>query len=535
MGCYRLDTLAQLARQLRFAPIARRLQQLDAAEDLLLQIRPDQTYGIDQITCAITGYEPKHPDPAMLAGVALQHDLGLLLEEVSDSLQLHVNSSPQPVLTIDEVAQQFNVTTKTVQRWRRRGLPARRMTFADGKRRIGFRLGSVQRFVRSGSIEQSEPAPAHSRKQRELGWLVERAKQLAVRGYWPALIAARLSGATGLAPLTIEQLLRQYAGEARIVSEPDIATRNRLVQMVGEGLSLRRIAEALGLPAFGVYHMRLRSLILKALRKPIRFIDDELYHQDDAGEVIEALAAQLPVAGVQKEPVPRDLPPYLRDLYRIPMLTPQLERALFLKYHYCRFLARQAQMQLDPQRSTASDLRRFRGLVCEARAVRARIVEANLRLVVSVARRHVRPQLPLMELVSEGNLVLIRAVDSFDVHRGHHFSTYAVYALMRGYARSVPQMLNAGRQAADPSSLTQLLDPMAGGDAAQVEHREQVDQLIERLEPRQREVLEGRFGLRGAESTCQQLGQRMALTRQRVMQIEREAIARLRSAVGQAK
>ena len=65
-----------------------------------------------------------------------------------------------------------------------------------------------------------------------------------------------------------------------------------------------------------------------------------------------------------------------------------------------------------------------------------------MRLVVSVARKHLRAGISLAELMSEGSLVLMRAVESFDVHRGHRFSTYATFALMKGFARSVPEMLS---------------------------------------------------------------------------------------------
>src|SRR4029078_6446317 len=76
-------------------------------------------------------------------------------------------------------------------------------------------------------------------------------------------------------------------------------------------------------------------------------------------------------------------------------------------------------------------------------AVKNQIVQANLRLVVSVARKHLRPGLSLMELISDGNLTLKRAVQGLGPHRGYRFSTYATLALMKGFARSVPQMLSS--------------------------------------------------------------------------------------------
>ena len=68
------------------------------------------------------------------------------------------------------------------------------------------------------------------------------------------------------------------------------------------------------------------------------------------------------------------------------------------------------------------------------------IVRANLRLVVSVARKHLRPGMNLMELISDGNITLMRTVEGFDIHKGYRFSTYATLALMKGFARSVPLM-----------------------------------------------------------------------------------------------
>ena len=66
------------------------------------------------------------------------------------------------------------------------------------------------------------------------------------------------------------------------------------------------------------------------------------------------------------------------------------------------------------------------------------MVEANLRLVVSIAKRHVTPANDFFSLVSDGNISLIRAVEKFDYARGNKFSTYASWAIMKNFARSIP-------------------------------------------------------------------------------------------------
>src|SRR5688500_13578913 len=142
---FRIDSIAALARQMAFAPSDTRASQVAAAEELLHDIDPAKAYPLEFVVFRITGYRPKPAAADLLTGIALQHDLGLLIEQVSDTLDVPTTSLSEPVLTIEDVTERFNVTSKTIQRWRRKGLPARRFVFADGKRRVRFLVGSVRR------------------------------------------------------------------------------------------------------------------------------------------------------------------------------------------------------------------------------------------------------------------------------------------------------------------------------------------------------------------------------------------------------
>src|SRR5206468_11114453 len=102
-----------------------------------------------------------------------------------------------------------------------------------------------------------------------------------------------------------------------------------------------------------------------------------------------------------------------------------------------------ARRKLEPQLAHRRDLALLETHLRRSTLTKNEILRANLRLVVSVARKHLRPGLNLMELISEGNLTLMRAVEGFDIHKGNRFSTYATLALMKGFARSVPLMLAA--------------------------------------------------------------------------------------------
>ena len=84
---------------------------------------------------------------------------------------------------------------------------------------------------------------------------------------------------------------------------------------------------------------------------------------------------------------------------------------------------------------------RIENLYEESVATKNQIISANLRLVVSIAKRYIGPAEDFFELVSDGNLSLIRAVEKFDVSRGNRFSTYATWAIMKNFARTIPAVL----------------------------------------------------------------------------------------------
>jgi RNA polymerase sigma factor (sigma-70 family) len=539
MARYRLDTLDQLARQMQFAPHEVRAAQIARAEMLLTSLETAKAYPLDFVIYRITDYRPKKTAQELLTGLALQHDLGLLIEQVSASLNVRADALAEPVLSIDDVCEKFNVTSKTIQRWRRKGLSARRFLFADGRQRVGFLLSSVERFLASHR-QQAAAVNVSQIDQRETQLILRHALRLANRCSMDE-ITRRVARRFARSSLTILHTIRkhdrehpQQAIEPQAQPLPTEPQRTSILKSWRQGMSLPELAERSALPRIAVYRAIIDHRMDRLVRRKTRFCDDPLYHQSDAAAAIAAILAQeelAPPPGREDQRLPRDLPPYLQDLYRTPLLTPARERALFLKFNFHKYQFVQARRRIEPELVRHRQLQLLEHHLAKAQETKNAIVRANLRLVVSVARKHVRPGAGLMELVSDGNLTLMRAVEGFDIARGHRFSTYATLALMKGFARSVPQML-AGRSpaAADQDRLAQIPDARPALAATSFIQRDEVRQLLSHLNGRERSILCAHYGLdEDQPATYQQLGQRLGLSKERVRQIERAALAKLRA------
>ncbi len=540
MAKFRLANIAQLSREMAFAPLDVRAAQLARAEDLLHLIQPAKAYPLDFVIYKITDYRPKTSATDLLTGLALQHDLGLLIERVSDSLHLQTASIPEPVLAIDDVAEKFSVTSKTIQRWRRKGLPARRMTFPDGKRRVCFLLSSVERFLANHS-DQVASGNFSLLDANEQDQIIRHCRRLA-QTCDVTEITRRVARRMKRSPLAILHTIRKYDQEhpdkAIFVHAPlplDPHQKAAILDAYRAGATITQLATEFGRPKSTIYRAILDDRIDRLTRRKISFHDDPLYHHDDAAAAIQAIVSQEELAAESAREdlrVPRDLPPYLQDLYRTPLLTKGKERALFLKlgFHKSQFV--RCRRRLDPELARHRHIRELEHYLAQAQETKNAIVQANLRLVVSIARKHARPNLGLLELVSEGNLILMRAVDSFDVTRGNRFSTYATLALMKGFARSVPELLAAtAANTGDPEMLTQIPERRTSIAFSQLSDRDHVQTLLSRLDPRERDVLSAYYGLdRGIPATYQEVGGRLGLSKERVRQIEQSAMAKLRAA-----
>jgi RNA polymerase primary sigma factor/RNA polymerase sigma factor len=255
----------------------------------------------------------------------------------------------------------------------------------------------------------------------------------------------------------------------------------------------------------------------------------------------KTILAPMPVpesaAAAKKPRIPSGLPPYLASLYEVPLLTREQEHHLFRKFNYLKYKASELRKTLDPARAKSSVMDEIERLYEEAVKVKNQIVQANLRLVVSIAKRHISGTDDFFSLVSDGNMSLIRAVEKFDFSRGNKFSTYASWAIMKNFARTIPEEYkHRGRFRVTPDELfvaqADTRSDEVGQESAQNLRERQVERILSRLDEREQKIIVSRFGLDHSQEplTLKEVGQEMGVTKERIRQIEARAMNKLRQA-----
>jgi RNA polymerase primary sigma factor len=281
---------------------------------------------------------------------------------------------------------------------------------------------------------------------------------------------------------------------------------------------------------------------------------------------------------------------YLKSIGRTSLLTAEQEVDLAKRIEAGLF----AEHKLDTDPGLDPQLRRDLELVAEdGRRAKAHMLEANLRLVVSVAKKYSDRGLSLLDVVQEGNLGLIRAVEKFDYTKGYKFSTYAMWwirqAIQRGFADSartirlpvhvlemlsklsrverdmhqrlgreptpeelaveldrtpdqIEELLRTSRQPISldstigedgETSIGDLIEDVDAPEASELVDRqlmaEQLRSALDALTPREATIMAMRFGLYdGNPHTLDEIGRALGLTRERIRQLEKQSLSKLR-------
>ncbi len=289
---------------------------------------------------------------------------------------------------------------------------------------------------------------------------------------------------------------------------------------------------------------------------------------------------------------------YLKEAGRVSLLTAEEEVDLAQRMEAGDF-ARE-KLESEGQSLPLDDVYTLQDLVDDGEAAQEHLVRANVRLVISVAKKYIGRGVPFLDLIQEGNIGLIRATNKFEYQRGHKFSTYATWWIRQAVSRAVADQgrtirvpvhmgdqLNRMRRfqlqltqelGRDPSiaelasgmettpdkvedlmeisrrpvSLEAPIDeegdstfgdfvedvnsPAPADEVASLLLHEQLDEALERLPDREAQILRLRYGLEdGRVYTLEEVGQTIGVTRERVRQLEAQALNRLRQSSARVK
>ncbi|MFH1746061.1 MAG: sigma-70 family RNA polymerase sigma factor [Planctomycetota bacterium] len=547
MYTYRTNIIADLAAQLRRSPRRHCLKHLHNIEFLLSVVVSAERYPLDFIWHALTGVRRRKVTteingPILLHGHELRDDLVTLADDLSNCARLPASACRQSLYTITELADRLGVSKKTVARWRKRGLLAWKVLGTDGRSRTMIPEHCLRRFVadNAGLVTRASSYSRLTAEEQER--IAARARKLAEQVGSTINSATRVIAVeTGRACETIRILLKQLQEEhpaealwsppEPLVDIPD--NRLRIWEAYQDGTSLEVLAERFDRPVTEIYDIvtEMRANTLKA--RSIEYIHGaEFDHPNAYAEIMDDPAAQAPYAEPKKSPrIPANLAPYLRELFHIPLLSPAGEYALCRQFNFLKYRAETLRRQIVPGQTTARELDRIETLLDKAAQLKNQISKSNLRLVVHVAKRHIRPDYDLYEAVSDGNVTLLRAVDLFDFTRGFKFSTYASWSIIRRMARQEwDRRRHQARYQTGNDELLREVRAAEDEDDTSAPLRDLIERMSDTLSRRERFILHHRFGLGGEGfQTLVQVGQRIGISRERVRQIESRALGRLRA------
>ncbi|MCH8828742.1 MAG: sigma-70 family RNA polymerase sigma factor [Planctomycetes bacterium] len=542
MSRYLNPAMKQLTdQQVRYAPREVQISQIDQAERFLAEIDRAKSYTYQEICERITMYRPERYPDLILSGEEAAHDLRCFVEDMSDSADISAESVTEPVFTVADVSQIYNVSTKTVDRWRNRGLVSRRFRFG-GRKRIGFLESSLNRFVgqHQGEVQRGRRFSQLSESEREE--IIRRARRLARYGGCPSDISRRLSRKLNRSAETIRYTLKNYDRE-----HPETAVfPNGMQSLTDEqkkgifaafrrGMSAADLAKRFCRTKTSIYRIVSEVRAGRLINQPIDFMFSDEFETADADKVIVAASPPAVERKSSRVKTPPGLPPYLASLYSIPLLTREEEGYYFRKMNYLKYKAAKLQKTLDRSKPRAGRMDEIEKLYEGSVSIKNFLIRSNLRLVVSIAKRHIKPNSSFFEMVSDGNMSLIRAIEKFDYLKGNKFSTYASWAIMKNFARSIPAehtLLDRFRTGKE-EVFQHSMDDRANQFYEELVNRKQrrlIMSILDQLDGREREIILRRFGLEdGVEpQTLEQVGRHLGVTKERIRQLESRALQKLR-------
>ena len=552
MSEFKQSSLKQLTdQQVRFAPPARKREQVARAEKLLSELEPARKYPYPFVCFRITDFRSDAHADVLITGSELRHDLLLLIKKLERSIPaLPIEQAVEPMLTLGQISKKFNVSTKTIGRWRDHGLVGQRVII-KGRRQLAFPQSVVEQFLirHQERVERSSRFSHLSDGEKED--ILRRARRLARAGACQTDVSERIARKLGRSVeavrYTIKNFDRQHPERAIFPDATgplDGTDKKSIANLYRKGTPVQTLTKTYQRSRTSV-HRVINEAKADVLKQPVDYITNPSF-DDPAQEA--AILTPMPDEEKFQEArhgmkTPRDVPPELASLYEWPLLTREQEQHQFRRMNFLKHRLNQLKSALVPESARVGDMKQIDEVQRQIKSVKERLINCNMRLVASIAKKHNHQTDSLFELISDGNLSLMKAVDKFDYSRGNKFSTYASWAIMKNFARSIPdekhhreRYITGHEDLFDAKAdvRTDEQELLIRADLA----KDRIHKLLEGLDPRTRDVIKMRNGLDGsALMTLEQIGQHFGITKERVRQINVRGMKMLRdtATAGQAE
>jgi RNA polymerase sigma factor (sigma-70 family) len=537
------ENLAQLLNQLRFTPVKKRRKQLAEAEKLLKIVQQDKEYPFEFVSFKITGFPPKSTGISeIIKGAQLAEDLRIFIGKLSNQIAEPAGIQKEKIYSIEELAGKFGITTKTINRWRHKGLSTRRYIFNDGQKRFGFSESVVERFIQTQPELAKKSGDFQRMSTEEKRKIIKMAAELAGKTELSRhQIIQQISEKTGRSHETIRYTLINYDKanpEKPIFGEEkgaiDSERQSEIYRLYKQGVEIEELIKRFRRSKSSIYRIinRRRAKILAALK--VEYIMSDEFLEEDADKKI--LSTQIsPKKEEYAELKGSSLVEYLRALRNVRLLNRQQEFELFRRYNFLKYLAAKQRNAIIKPDVTGSELKKTEQYLAGAEKIKRMIIESNLLLVVNIARKHTQEPSLLMELISEGNVSLMKAVEKFDYTKGFRFSTFGSWVITKDFARKIPAEVEMRQKSETLQDVERDRRITAGTDFAAIERARAslVEVIRNELDEREQYIILNHFGLIGtgvkkSKKTLGQIGEDLQLSKERVRQLELAAIQKLR-------
>jgi RNA polymerase sigma factor (sigma-70 family) len=417
---------------------------------------------------------------------------------------------------------------------------------------VGYLRSLVDRFLAANQERVERGGRFSQLSEIEKEEILRRAKRLArVSSGTLTEISRRIGRRLGRSAETIRYTIKNFDR-----SHPEQAlfpavtgplaeeTKQVIYASYRRGIPVETLAKRFQRTRTSIYRVINEARARRLLDQPLDYIYNTSF--DDSGVEAEILKPMPGLAEYEAQKrqmrVPKDAPPELASLYEVPLLNKDQEQHLFRQMNFLKHKANKMRARLDPTRAKIQELKRIEDLQDQATTVKEQLINCNMRLVVSIAKRHAGQADNFFELLSDGNVSLIRAVEKFDYSRGNKFSTYASWAIMKNFARSIPEekhrrerYVTGHEELFEAAPDTRSDEQECLASVEQAAHR--VNRLLEYLDPRERQIIRMRAGLDNNSEgmTLEEIGQQLGITKERVRQLNVRIMKKLRDIAREQK